>query len=86
LETRPVGSLRGSADTSAQFRDLCHTQTYNAFANAMSKTFTAAGSFAWRGAEGSVTDREPGTVTNRTCPRQRGHGTRRRRAASVVPG
>ena len=30
-------------------------QTYDAFGNAMSKTFTAAGSFAWRGGEGSVT-------------------------------
>ena len=37
-------------------------QTYDAFGNAMSKTFTAAGSFAWRGAEGGVTDREPRSV------------------------
>ena len=58
MRSRVVGSLGGAVDVSTQVQNLCHTQTYDAFGNAMSKTFTAAGSFAWRGAEGSVTDRE----------------------------
>ncbi len=52
----------GMLPVKSQAGSLCHTQTYDAFGNVMSKTFTAAGSFAWRGAEGSVTDREPNLV------------------------
>ena len=36
--------------------------TYDAFGNAMSGVHAAAGAFAWRGGEGSVTEREPDLV------------------------
>jgi hypothetical protein len=36
--------------------------TYDAFGNVMARGNATSGAFAWRGGEGSVTDRHPGLV------------------------